>query len=280
MQRHSQKLKRQLCFSLLALGSTILALGFYSGLRITNYTFLSKNLPSAFYGYRIVFLTDLHCKRFGTKQKKLLNSIYSLKPDIIIFTGDMIDNRHSDLSPICELLSGLSGKYPIYAVHGNHEFDNEKLYQKLMSYYEQYNVHLLNDEQIFINPSGECVSSSFEPCIGISGISYRKHPTGQEICPDRSKADFHLLLYHDALAFPWISELGYDLVLSGHVHAGAIHLPVLGGVFSPEGTFFPIYDYGYFHENESTMLASSGLGDTVIPRFYNRPELILITLSR
>lgn len=272
MQRHSQKLKRQVRFSLFAFSSTVLAFGFYSGLKITNYTFFSETLPQAFDGYRIAFLTDLHCKSFGVHQKKLLNAIHSLKPDSIVFTGDMIDRRHQHLTPISDLLSGLSGNYPIYAVHGNHEFDDRKLYQELMSYYEQYGVHLLTDQEIVLTKAGEC--------IGIAGISYRSEPNGLELYPDQRKASFHLLLYHDASAFSWISKLGYDLVLSGHVHAGVIRLPIVGGLLSPNFTFFPTYDHGYFHQNQSTMIASAGLGDAVIPRFYNRPELVLITLRK
>lgn len=272
MQRHSKRLKRQICFGLLTLSSTIFALGFYSGLKVTQYTFTSSRLPDSFDGFRIAFLSDLHGNQFGSGQKKLLSSIHALQPDIIVFTGDMIDGRHTDLSPIRELLAGLYGTYPVYAVHGNHEYDNPSLLIQLLDLYQNYDVQILEDQQVTIERFGQTIS--------LSGLSFRNAPTGQELRPNSSLGSFHILLYHDASAFSWSSLLGYDLILSGHVHGGVIRLPLLGGLLSPDATFFPPYDRGRFDLYRSTMYASAGLGSAVIPRFYNRPELVLLTLKQ
>ena len=72
-----------------------------------------------------------------------------------------------------------------------------------------------------------------------------------------------------------------DLVFSGHVHGGQFRLPFVGGVVGPDQGFFPKYDAGEFVEENTTMILSRGLGNSIIPlRIFNRPELVLVELDR
>ena len=97
--------------------------------------------------------------------------------------------------------------------------------------------------------------------------------------PRKNISNFNILLYHDANAFNEISSYGYNLVLSGHTHGGIIRFPFLGGVVNNNGTLFPKYDGGMFSMNGSSMIVSRGIGDSIFPRFYNRPELVCISLK-
>ena len=246
--------------------------GFYNGLKITNYTYLDQELPKDFDGYRIVFISDLHCKRIGKNQDKLIKAIASCNPYIVVFTGDMIDSEHKDITPVKELLAGLEGKYPMYVVSGNHEKDNLVNYEKLLKFYEEYGVIDLDDRSMTI--------SKKDAHVGIYGLSYRDSHYIKKTShkPDKDKNEFNILLYHDATVFPLTSLYGYNLVLSGHTHGGIVRLPFLGGIINNDGTLFPEFDNGVYHINGSTLISNRGIGDSYFPRFYNRPEIVCITL--
>ena len=75
--------------------------------------------------------------------------------------------------------------------------------------------------------------------------------------------------------------LNIDLVLSGHAHGGQFRLPFIGGIAAPNQGLFPRYDGGMYSENNTTMIVSRGIGNSIIPvRFNNRPEIVSIELVR
>lgn len=267
------KIMKKLISVLFLLILVYFLLGFYDELQISNYSYWNTDLPKEFDDYRIVFISDLHCKEVGKEQYKLIQAIASCNPDMVVFTGDMIDGSHKDLSPIKDLLAGLSGKYPMYAVTGNHERDNLLKYEELLKYYEEYGVYFLDNDHLTISREGAH--------LGIYGISYRdRYYIKKGIkTPNKNINNFNILLYHDATVFSEISLYGYNLVLSGHTHGGIIRLPFLGGVINNDGTLFPEFDGGMFSMNGSSMIVNRGVGDSEFPRFYNRPELVCITLK-
>lgn len=246
--------------------------GFFNKLEITSYTYFDKDLPKEFDGSRIVFISDLHCKVFGKNEDKLINAITACNPDIVVFTGDMIDGDHKDITPVKDLLKGLEGKYPMYAVSGNHEKDNSFNYETLLKYYEEYGVINLDDRSLRLSKDGAH--------IGIYGLSYRDRYfiKNKSYKPDKDESEFNILLYHDATVFSFISLYEYNLVLSGHTHGGIIRLPFLGGLIKNDGTLLSEFDNGMFHMNGSALISNRGIGDSDFPRFYNRPEVVCVTL--
>ena len=83
-----------------------------------------------------------------------------------------------------------------------------------------------------------------------------------------------VLLAHNPLWFRSYAKWGAALTLSGHVHGGAVRLPLIGGLLSPERAFFPPYDKGYYTDGRHDMIVSGGLGKL---RLFNPPEICLIT---
>ncbi|NLO09084.1 MAG: metallophosphoesterase [Clostridiales bacterium] len=247
--------------------------GFYNGLEITNYSYQYEKLHEKFDGFKIVLISDLHGKVVGKDQHKLIRAIRSCNPDMIAFTGDITDGYHKDLSPIRDLLSGLSGSYPMYAVTGNHEKDNLRNYEELLNCYEEYGVYFLDDDYQTIDKEGEH--------IGIYGIAYRDRNLMKNDIkgPNKNIDNFNILLCHDPNAFSDISLYGYNLVLSGHTHGGIIRLPFIEGLLNNNRSLFPKFDGGNFSMNGSSMIVSRGIGDSVFARYYNRPELVCITLN-
>ena len=91
---------------------------------------------------------------------------------------------------------------------------------------------------------------------------------------------YTVLLSHRPELFELYVETGMDLVFSGHAHGGQFRLPFIGGLVAPNQGFFPKYDAGLFSEENTNMIVSRGVGNSIVPvRFNNRPEIILVTLS-
>lgn len=255
---------------------------FWQGLTISRFTISSKKLPEAFDGFRIVQITDLHCTSFGEQQDQLCRKIEMLDPDLIVLTGDMNDQHRLDLEPTRALCAAFSGRIPIYAVTGNHDlWVSQSEFQKLCALYDEYGVILLRGDSAVLSQGDEVIylHGEDDPAHwGNDTVGYlSEHPLS--VTPEPSA--FNILLYHRANAFPVTSTLGFDLVISGHMHGGQVRLPLIGGLVSPTQEFFPDYTAGLYHENGTTMVVGRGLGNAVsIPRIWNPPEIVCITLVR
>ena len=91
---------------------------------------------------------------------------------------------------------------------------------------------------------------------------------------------YTILLTHRPELFDNYVDSGVDLVFSGHAHGGQFRLPFVGGLVAPNQGFFPQYDAGQFDEENTTMIVSRGVGNSIIPiRFNNRPEIVVAQLK-
>lgn len=242
-------------------------------LSVSKYTYTNAALPEEFDGYTIVLISDLHHENFGDNQSELIDEVKKVNPDMIALTGDIVDEEHDSLESVENLLAGISTLAPTYFVAGNHELckDTVVQYGALKELFDIYGVTRLENDGVEIKQG--------EDSINIYGLDYADKYI-EDILPQANEGDFDILLYHSSNVFDKINSFGYDIVLAGHLHGGAIRLPIVGGVINNAGSLFPKYDSGVFVENGSTMFVSRGLGNSVIPRFYNSPELVVITLKR
>ncbi|MEE1101394.1 MAG: metallophosphoesterase [Agathobacter sp.] len=242
--------------------------GFIEPLSITHYDYTSDKIPKDFDGYKIVQLSDFHCKGFGMEEDVLINKIKKSSPDLIVLTGDMVDESHPS-DNLNTLLSGISDIAPIYAILGNHDTMDQKVYNEMLLMFEQYNVTLL--------PYNHATITKNNSTINIYGTNFTNWAGN---CIVASTEGFNLLLFHDANAFPIISKYGFDVILSGHTHGGIVRIPGIGGLIGNDKKLFPTYTSGKYvnPDTNCTMFASRGLGDTEIPRFYNSPEIVELTL--
>lgn len=255
---------------LLVLLAIYILSGFYNPLTVTEYSYSSTKVPAAFDGFKLVHISDFHCRDFDTEESALIQAIANEAPDLIVFTGDSIDDEHP-IDNYRYLIAGIADLAPIYYVNGNHEYDTLAPYQEMLSVNEQYHVTNLNDSSAVIEKDG----ASFL----LSGLDFRMTMQGLRNNISYANTDiFNILLYHGTDKFDGIAPYHYDLVLSGHTHGGIICLPFIGGVISNQKELFPKYDSGIFTVNNSTLISSRGLGDAVIPRFHNPREIVSITL--
>lgn len=244
--------------------------GFYNPLVLTRYDYTSSKVPEGFDGYRIVHISDFHCKEFGDRESDLIAMIRNANPDLILFTGDSIDDEHS-LDNYRNLITGIYDVAPIYYVNGNHEYDASAPLAEMKELNEQYQVHDLNDASVVIGHNGDSIL--------LSGLDFRLTMRGLRNNIDYANTTmFNILLYHGTDKFDGIAPYNYDLVLSGHTHGGIVCLPFIGGIISNQKELFPKYDSGVYTSGLSTLISSRGLGDASIPRFHNPREVVCITL--
>lgn len=265
------KKKKRLFLLLIPIILVYIIIGFQNDLKITRYDYSSSKLPISFEGFKILQITDLHCKTFGHEQSELISQIHAYEPDIIVMTGDIIDKDSTSVKPVYDLIAGLNQQYPIYYVSGNHELEYTaaKCYGEMLDIFRSYQVTLLDDQMVELERDNARISLYGQKFRSRYVVQYLEQPDTEQ---------FNILLYHGADFFDLIAPFQYDLVFSGHLHGGAIRLPLFGGVFAPGGTLFPNYDKGMYVESNSTLISATGLGDSRLPRFYNDPELVLVTL--
>ncbi len=265
------KKKKRIFLLLIPIALIYIIIGFQNDLQITHYDYYNKKIPASFEGFKILQITDLHCKSFGSAQSELIEKIHACQPDIIVMTGDIIDKDSTSVQPVYDLIAGLNRQYPIYYVSGNHELEYSaaKCYSEMLDIFLSYQVTLLDDQSAEIQKGDSIISLYGQKFRSRYVVQYLEQPDTEQ---------FNILLYHAADFFDLIAPFQYDLVFSGHLHGGAIRLPFFGGVFAPGGTFFPDYDKGMYVEANSTLISGAGLGESRIPRFYNDPELVLVTL--
>lgn len=251
----------------------------------TEYTIESNTLPKAFNGFKIIHISDLHNTEFGEDNEKLLKIIKEKKPDAVFVTGDTIDGFYTNIQIPINLFKEILKICDIYFIVGNHESraDVDTFRQFLQSLYE-IGVKVLKDEDTYIIKNNEKIQ-----VIGLNDASlyktdydknYKKEIT--EIINELDdKESFSILLSHHPELFPEYSKTNVDLVFSGHAHGGQFRLPIIGGLIAPNQGLLPEYDAGIFNENNTTMVVSRGLGNSIVPvRINNSPEVVIVTLSQ
>ncbi|NMA96201.1 MAG: metallophosphoesterase [Clostridiales bacterium] len=251
---------------------------------ISRYRIKSNKLPRAFEGYKIVQLSDLHNKGFGKGQRRLVNIVGAERPDIIAFTGDIIDSRRFGYANSIELIRQLIKIAPIYYVTGNHEWASGYA-PKLLKRLNDEGVEVLNDvhRDISIDRDKIYILGIDDPSSKNQGIRERENPIVraaiQEAIDGVPKYGFKILLSHRPEKLPIYSIFDIDLILSGHAHGGQVRLPLIGGLFAPNQGILPKYSEGQHKLGDSTMVVSRGLGNSIAPqRIFNRPEVVVIEL--
>ncbi|MES5894093.1 metallophosphoesterase [Bacillus cereus group sp. RP43] len=250
---------------------------------ITEVKITSSKIPSSFKGYKILQISDLHNKKFGDNQDVLIKKVKNSNPDIIVITGDLIDSKSYDAEISLQVIRKLVKEYPIYFVTGNHEKWSGK-YNSLEKELKKHHVTVLRNEHVSIRKG--------EQEINLLGIDDPEFVIGNrtegdivkdeiikakiEMQPDR----YNVLLSHRPEFIEEYADEQIDLVLSGHAHGGQVRLPFIGGLVAPNQGVLPKYTAGLYEKQNTSMIVSRGLGNSIIPqRIFNRPEIVVVQLN-
>lgn len=253
-------------------------------LQISRLEVASNRLPASFNGYKIVHLSDLHNKSFGKNQEQLVDKIQKLKPDIIVFTGDIVDIRRYNEEPSVLLIERLCKIAPVYYVPGNHEIGSGKL-KNLQLRLEKAGAVVLRNESVSITKNKEqIIISGIDDPNAVKGKINENDKIQREInltYKEDFKNKFRILLSHRPEKLSVYTKNKFDLVFSGHAHGGQVRIPFIGGIIAPQQGFFPKYTSGKYTKDNTVMIVSRGLGNSQAPvRVFNRPEIILTTLYK
>lgn len=251
-------------------------------LTTTNYNIINEKIPSDFNNYKIIQISDYHNEMSNKLNKDLIDKIKKEKPNTIVITGDFIDSRKTNIAGAITLLKNIKEIAPIYYVNGNHE-NRLSNYEELVQKLEEQDVKVLENETDIIE-----IANSKINIIGINdpATQFDDYMSDSKTINKELKISnyddklFSILLSHRPELFTTYEKNNIDLVLSGHAHGGQIRLPFIGGIVAPNQGLFPKYTSGIFTKNNTNMIVSRGIGNSIIPvRINNRPELVIITLK-
>ena len=276
MKKRNLRIPKLLLILLLA----FVCLAADSSLRLvtTEYALAYSNLPEAFHGFRILQLSDVHGAVFGEDNVRLLRRAAETAPDVIVLTGDLAD-ENTDLSDTDTLLAGLAVIAPVFYVSGNHEW-SAKLLDALDELFQRHGVTRLENDYLPLERGGERILLA-----GVDDPNGRMDMEKPDALLARLRREypeeFVLLLGHRNDWPKKYPELPAELILCGHAHGGLIRLPGVGGLLGTDRTLFPDYTAGVYPMRYGRMLVSRGLGSSTsaVPRLFNNPELVAITLK-
>ncbi len=247
----------------------------------TTYKIVNSKIPSNFNGYKIIQISDLH--NFNWRGR-LARKVKQEKPDIIVITGDFVDSSHTDIATAMKFIEKVKSVCTIYYVTGNHEAWLDNAYTELEQKLENSGVTIMHDEALFIEKDSQKIQ-----LIGLKDPDFTnsvdEYAVVNKVLKDKileliDPDYYNITLSHRPERFIEYVESGTNLVLTGHAHGGQFRLPFIGGLIAPNQGFFPKYTSGIHHDEQTDMIVSRGLGNSIIPvRINNMPELVVITLA-
>ena len=249
---------------------------------ISNYEIISKKVKSD--DLKILHLSDLHCKSFGFNQKYLIKKIKNINPDIIVFTGDLLDRKAPKEKYINSfiLLKELSKIFPIYFTTGNHEYKSHSL-EEVKKKLTSFGVHVLinNYEKILIKNT-EIFIFGFDDASNFNESFNETFNTLDNIKDKLKISQLNILLCHKPNFFKKQSNYNFDLIFSGHAHGGQFRIPFTHqGILMPDQGFFPKLTEGIHKNKNSTLIISRGLGNSGFPfTLFNHPEIVILTVKK
>ncbi len=224
---------------------------------------------------KIAHVTDLHGCYYGEKMKTLVDVINAEKPDVILYTGDIFDDDVPYKNSI--IFMEQTRDYPSFYVNGNHEYWSNDM-DNIRNIVRENGVTILDDATFVFEKDGKKINIS-----GIEDPDSNKVLDTQLSSLDVDKDAYNILLAHRPENINKYLEYDFDLILCGHAHGGQWRIPYLiNGVFAPNQGIFPKYAGGLYEFDKTHFIVSRGLAresTRFVPRFYNRPELVIIEIS-
>ena len=254
-----------------------------TALMINEFTIKNNKIPSAFSGFRIAQISDLHNAEFGKENENLISMLKECEPDIILITGDLIDSRRTDIETGISFSRKAAMIAPVYYVTGNHEARIEE-YEELMTGLDKAGIHILENEAVIVENSEDriTVAGINDPSFVTDYLFGDSETVAKNILTELiSDEDIYtVLLSHRPELFETYVKCGADLVFSGHAHGGQFRIPFVGGLVAPNQGLFPKYDAGIYSKEGTDMIVSRGIGNSILPfRINNRPEIVLVELQ-
>lgn len=266
-------------------------------LHVSRVEVCSPKLPAAFDGFRIVQLSDIHVGTLVRPERelsRLVDSVNALRPDLVVFTGDLANVRYTEIDArVQRLLGRLRAPYGVVSVTGNHDVgayikDTVALppaenLRRLIAAEEAMGWRVLQDTTVYLHRGGDSIALSgiaFDPAL-------RKQRHDAELPPARldvvyrdvPDSLYNITAVHLPQLWDQVTGAGYgDLTLSGHVHAMQMKVRLFGRYYSPARWLYKRWS-GRYDEGRRVLYINDGTGYVAYPmRLGAWPEITLITL--
>ena len=244
-------------------------------LRVMHYDFLHSKIEGQ--PIKVVQFSDTHIGDFFTTEElqKVVDKINEQQADLVLFTGDLMDDAsvyQGSIEEIGTVLSNIQSKFGNYAVFGNRDYGGgaERFYEELM---ESAGFHVLlnNHETITVNGTTLSLFGADDALIGY----YDAKQTMKGI----EEGNFNLLLVHEPDLVDDFIDYPVDLVVAGHSHGGQVYIPFVGPLLTT--TLAEKYVRGLYDINENLSLyVNTGIGNTRVPfRLFNVPQITVFYLT-
>lgn len=252
-----------------------------SGLLTYEYRVDTDKIDDAFDGLKIVHFSDLHYLRITDSKvlEGIIKEINLINPDIVVFTGDLIDMdfdlNEEEEKKLIELLKTIKAKYGKYAVRGNHDYVKEEEDIKRIFEESDFNL-LLNDYDIIYGKEDEKIFIG-----GVDNYSYDKADIDKvmKYFDDNEDISYKIILVHEPDYITKITNYDVDLVLAGHSHNGQINIPYIKNLFLPYGS--KKYYEHYYKVDNTPLYISSGIGVSKINfRLFNKPSINFYRINK
>lgn len=263
-------------FVIIIITTSIFLYGRYlgiKGIQVKEYSIIDNKIPKNFYGLKIAQISDIHYKVTTTKEDltKIVNEINLLKPDIVIFNGDLFDKNikytKKDFKDIKEILKNINYNICKYAIKGEDDL-HIKNWEEII---EESNFINLNDKHEFIYSNG------IDPIliVGISSNYKKNHikETLNQIYENiNTNYKYSILVLHEPDIIQNIDYSKFNLIFAGHSHGGQIKLPYIDGILKDK--YSKIYINDYYEINNTKLFISSGIGTSKHKfRLLNKPSI-------
>ncbi len=253
-----------------------------SGLIINEYNLKIDNLPDSFHGVKLVHFTDLHYGStfFKKELNDLKTKINNLEPDLIVFTGDLIDEDYTptadDLAAIKNFFNDLEANIGKYIISGNHDY-KQKYFLQIV---DELGFKFLDNEAELIYYKGT------EPIMitGLSSSQMNKMDIDKAFSyyqSDNHNQDIvNITLLHEPDSVDKIlKKYPSNLFLAGHSHNGQVRLPIIGSIIKVDGA--KKYYEAHYVINDSHLYISGGLGESALRlRLFCHPSINMYRLIK
>lgn len=250
------------------------------------------DLPEAFDGLKIVQISDMHSGSFGSSAffRDAIDRILSLKPDLVFFTGDLVNNESAEAEPHLAEFKRLKAPMGVYSILGNHDYGDYGPWpseeakaanlQRLKDIHREAGWNLLLNKNTTIESNGEKLA-----IVGVENWGASRHFPK---LGDLDKAvkgvedvDFKILLSHDPSH--WDAKIKshpqkFQLTLSGHTHGAQFGIEIPGFKWSPSQYLYKQWG-GLYEDNDQKIYVNRGLGFIgYMGRIGIPPEITLLEL--
>ncbi len=252
------------------------------------------NLPNAFKGFKIVHISDIHSGSLLNKEAVMqgIEMILNQKPDMILFTGDIVNDKASEMDDYKEVFSKLKAPYGVYSTLGNHDYGDyvswpadgitkEENLERVKKVHADIGWKLMMNEHKMIEKDGESFA-----LIGIENwsakIRFPKHGKMAEAYAGLDNKQFKILMSHDpshwdAEVIPKYNDV--DLTLSGHTHGMQFGFKIKSLQWSPVQYVYKQWD-GLYENGKQKLYVNAGFGFIGYPgRVGILPEITVIELG-